>query len=68
MDRSNVSGLLVFLAVARERSVTRAAAKLQTSQIALSQTMRALEGRIGVRLLNSTTRGAQPMGGAPPQC
>jgi DNA-binding transcriptional LysR family regulator len=60
MDRSNASDLLVFLAVAREHSFTRAAAKLRMSQPALSQTMRALEERIGVRLLNRTTRSVRP--------
>ena len=60
MDRSNASDLLVFLAVAQERSFTRAAARLRMSQPALSQTMRALEERIGVRLLNRTTRNVWP--------
>jgi DNA-binding transcriptional LysR family regulator len=60
MDRSNASDLLVFLAIARERSFTRAAATLRMSQPALSQTMRALEERIGVRLLNRTTRSVRP--------
>lgn len=60
MDRANASDLLVFLAVARERSFTRAAAGLRMSQPALSQTMRALEERIGVRLLNRTTRSVWP--------
>src|ERR1700744_824191 len=60
MDRSNASDLLVFLAVAQERSFTRAAAKLRMSQPALSQTMRSLEERIGVRLLNRTTRSVWP--------
>ena len=60
MDRSNASDLLVFLAVAQERSFTRAAARLRMSQPALSQTMRRLEERIGVRLLNRTTRSVWP--------
>jgi DNA-binding transcriptional LysR family regulator len=60
MDRSNASDLLVFLAVAQERSFTRAAARLRMSQPALSQTMRSLEERIGVRLLNRTTRSVWP--------
>ena len=61
MDRANASDLLAFLAVARERSFTRAAAKLGMSQSALSQIVRALEERLGVRLLARTTRNvAQP--------
>jgi DNA-binding transcriptional LysR family regulator len=60
MDRDNASDLLVFLAVARERSFTRAAARLGVSQSALSQTIRGLEQRLGVRLLNRTTRSVAP--------
>jgi DNA-binding transcriptional LysR family regulator len=60
MDRSNASDLLVFLAVAQERSFTRAAGRLRMSQPALSQTIRSLEERIGVRLLNRTTRNVWP--------
>jgi len=60
MDRENASDLLVFLAVARERSFTRAAAKLGMSQSALSQIVRNLEDRLGVRLLNRTTRSVAP--------
>src|SRR5947208_4179210 len=60
MERDNASDLLAFLAVARERSFTRAAAKLGLSQSALSQTVRGLEERLGVRLLNRTTRSVAP--------
>ncbi len=60
MDRDNASDLLIFLAVARERSFTRAAAKLGLSQSALSQIVRALEERLGVRLLSRTTRNVAP--------
>lgn len=60
MDRENASDLLAFLAVARERSFTRAAAKLGLSQSALSQIVRGLEQRLGVRLLNRTTRSVAP--------
>jgi DNA-binding transcriptional LysR family regulator len=60
MDRPDASDLLVFLAVAQERSFTRAAARLRMSQPALSQTVRALEERIGIRLLNRTTRSVRP--------
>lgn len=60
MERDNASDLLAFLAVARERSFTRAAAKLRISQSALSQIVRGLEQRLGVRLLNRTTRSVAP--------
>jgi DNA-binding transcriptional LysR family regulator len=60
MDRDNASDLLAFLAVARERSFTRAAAKLGISQPALSQIVRNLEERLGVRLLSRTTRSVAP--------
>ena len=56
MARTNISDLLAFLAVARERSFTKAAAKLGVSQSALSHTIRALEARLGLRLLTRTTR------------
>ena len=60
MKRDDASDLLAFLAVARERSFTRAAAKLGMTQSALSQIVRNLEERIGVRLLNRTTRSVTP--------
>lgn len=60
MARDNYSDLLAFLAVARERSFTKAAAKLGVSQSALSQTIRALEERLGLRLLTRTTRSVSP--------
>src|SRR5437660_118430 len=60
MHREDASDLLAFLAVARERSFTRAAAKLGMTQSALSQIVRNLEERIGVRLLNRTTRSVTP--------
>lgn len=56
MARDAMSDLPAFLAVARERSFTRAAARLGVSPSALSHTMRALEERLGVRLLTRTTR------------
>ncbi|WP_175836667.1 LysR family transcriptional regulator [Burkholderia anthina] len=56
MPRDNLNDLLVFVAVARDRSFTRAAARLGVSQSALSQTVRDLEARLGVRLLTRTTR------------
>ena len=52
--------LMVFSAVARERSFTRAAAKLGVSQSALSRTIRELEARLGLRLLSRTTRSVAP--------
>lgn len=60
MPRENVNDLLAFLAVAKERSFTRAAAKLGVSQSALSQTIRGLEERLGLRLLTRTTRSVAP--------
>jgi DNA-binding transcriptional LysR family regulator len=60
MARENINDILAFLAVAQERSFTRAAAKLGISQSALSHTMRALETRLGVRLLTRTTRSVSP--------
>jgi DNA-binding transcriptional LysR family regulator len=60
MARENVNDLLAFLAVARERSFTRAAAKVGVSQSALSHTIRQLEARLGIRLLTRTTRAVSP--------
>src|SRR5438876_3515170 len=60
MDRKAVEDLLVFSAVARERSFTKAAAKLGVSQSAISRTIRELETRLGVRLLARTTRSVSP--------
>src|SRR5712671_1681905 len=60
MERADASDLLAFLAVARERSFTRAAARLAISQPTLSQIVQALEERLGVRLLNRTTRSVTP--------
>jgi DNA-binding transcriptional LysR family regulator len=56
VTRENLNDLAAFVAVARERSFTRAAAKLGVSTSALSHTMRGLEERIGLRLLTRTTR------------
>src|SRR5438309_3705056 len=60
MPRENLNDLVAFLAVARERSFTRAAAKLGVSQSALSHTIRGLEQRLGLRLLTRTTRSVSP--------
>ena len=56
MRRDNVSDLRTFIAVAREQSFTKAAAKIGVSQSALSYTVRTMEARLGVRLLTRTTR------------
>lgn len=56
MRREEMGDLTAFLTVAEERSFTRAAARLGTSQSALSHTVRRLETRLGVRLLTRTTR------------
>jgi DNA-binding transcriptional LysR family regulator len=60
MPRENFNDLLAFLAVARDRSFTKAAAKLGVSQSALSHTVRGLEARLGLRLLTRTTRSVSP--------
>src|ERR671916_388246 len=60
MQRGQLDALLAFVAVGRERSFTKAAAKLGLSQSALSHTVRELEERLGVRLLTRTTRSVSP--------
>jgi DNA-binding transcriptional LysR family regulator len=60
MSRETIGALLAFIAVARERSFTRAAARLGVSQSALSHTVRGLEERLGLRLLTRTTRSVAP--------
>lgn len=60
MDSENLNDLYAFLAVAQERSFTRAAVRLGLSQSTLSHTVRALETRLGVRLLTRTTRSVAP--------
>src|SRR5215218_2758567 len=60
MQRARLDDLRAFVTVARERSFTKAAAKLGVSQSALSHTMRQLEERLGVRLLSRTTRSIAP--------
>src|SRR3984957_1078098 len=60
MAGENFHHLIGFLTVARERNFTRAAAKLGVSQSALSQTVRGLEARLGLRLLTRTTRSVAP--------
>jgi len=56
MRRNDLGDLNVFLAVAEEQSFTKAAARLGQSQSSLSQTIRRLEERLGMRLLTRTTR------------
>jgi DNA-binding transcriptional LysR family regulator len=60
MARETMADLVAFLTVAREQSSTRAAALLGVSPSALSHTMRRREERVGVRLLNRTTRNVSP--------
>jgi DNA-binding transcriptional LysR family regulator len=60
MRRDELGDLTAFLAVAEERSFTRAAARLGTSQSAVSHTVRRLEERLGLRLLTRTTRSVAP--------
>ncbi len=60
MAAGDFSDLVAFIAVARERNFTRAAAQLGISQSALSHTIRSLETRLGVRLLARTTRSVSP--------
>lgn len=60
MRREDLTDMLWFLAVAEERSFTRAAARLGTSQPTLSHTIKQLEARMGLRLLTRTTRSVSP--------
>ena len=60
MRRDELGDLTAFLAVAEERSFTRAAARLGTSQSALSHTVRRLEEHLGLRLLSRNTRSVAP--------
>jgi DNA-binding transcriptional LysR family regulator len=60
MQLGHFDDLAALVAVGRERSFTKAAAKLGVSQSALSQTIRQLEARLGVRLLTRTTRSVSP--------
>ena len=60
MQRGNFNDILAFVAVARERRFTKAAAQLGVSQSALSHTVNGLEARLGLRLLTRTTRSVSP--------
>jgi DNA-binding transcriptional LysR family regulator len=56
MDRQDLADLSAFVSVAKERSFSKAAAKLGVTPSALSHKIRGLEERLGLRLLNRTTR------------
>ena len=60
MTHPKVNDLQAFVAVARDQSFTKAAARLRITPSALSHTMRTLEERLGVRLLARTTRNVAP--------
>jgi DNA-binding transcriptional LysR family regulator len=60
MQTENFNLLATYVVVAQERSFTRAAARLGVSQSALSQSIRGLEERLGLRLLARTTRSVAP--------
>lgn len=60
MRRQELADMLWFMTVAEERSFTKAAAKLGTSQSTVSHTIRKLEARLGLRLLTRTTRSVSP--------
>ena len=60
MAKRNLNDLQAFVIVAREGSFTRAAAQLGVTQSALSQSLRGLEARLGIRLLTRTTRSVSP--------
>jgi DNA-binding transcriptional LysR family regulator len=60
MNREDLADLLTFATIAEERSFTRAAVRLGVSASALSHSIRLLEARLGVKLLNRTTRNVAP--------
>ena len=60
MKREEIADLMAFVVVAEERSFTRAAARLSMAQSALSQIVRRIEERLGLRLLTRTTRSVVP--------
>lgn len=61
MSRPSINDLTTFVTVATHRSFRRAADELGAAPSTLSHTMRALEARLGVRLLNRTTRSVAPI-------
>lgn len=60
MKRDEIADLAAFVAVAEERSFTKAAIRLGMAQSALSQIVRRVEERLGLRLLSRTTRSVAP--------
>ena len=60
MKRDEIADLMAFVAVAEERSFTKAARRLGMAQSALSQIVRRIEERLGMRLLSRTTRSVAP--------
>nr|HDI1586245.1 LysR family transcriptional regulator [Klebsiella pneumoniae] len=62
ISRADVADLIYFMAIARHRSFSRAAIELGVSASALSHALKGLETRLGVRLLNRTTKSVTPTG------
>ena len=60
MNREDLADLLTLSTIAEERSFTHAAVRLGVSASALSHSIRLLEARLGVKLLNRTTRNVAP--------
>lgn len=60
ITRTDLAELAVFAAVARHRSFSKAALELGVSASALSHSLKGLEQRLGVRLLNRSTRAVVP--------
>ena len=60
ISRADVADLIYFMAIARHRSYSRAAIELGVSASALSHALKGLETRLGVRLLNRTTKSVTP--------
>src|SRR5260370_2561218 len=60
MRRGDLADLTAFITIAENLSFRAAAARLGVTPSALSHTMRQLEERVGVRLLNRTTRSVSP--------
>jgi DNA-binding transcriptional LysR family regulator len=60
IQKVQLADLIEFVTVAEHRSFVRAAAQLGVTTVTLNQTIRALEGRLGLRLLNRTTRRVAP--------
>jgi DNA-binding transcriptional LysR family regulator len=56
LNRANLVDIVYFLAIARQKSFSRAGLEVGISASALSHAMKGLEARLGVRLLNRTTR------------